>query len=165
MNCRIDGEYIPADKVDMWCVKKALHELIDFCEPIIQKYYNEIYIYLVEVEVYDNDKNFLLGLFGSDYNSDYDIDDFIGYDKSDRELIFYCSSRDIRVCMPIDWLDSGSFDRNMDKIRETILKSRIEFNKGKIKEHKSKILLYKEDTEKMKEKLDELQLRRNPNNK
>lgn len=29
MNCRIDGEYIPADKVDMWCVKKAFWQLMD----------------------------------------------------------------------------------------------------------------------------------------
>lgn len=141
--------------------KKALRELIDFCEPIIQKYYDEIYKYIVDV--YDNDKKFLLGFFGGEYYRDCNIDDFIDYNESDRELIFYCSSKDVYVDMPIDWLDSGSFDRNMDKIRETILESRIEFNKNKIKEYKSEILLYKDDTEKTKAKLEEL--RRKSDNK
>lgn len=29
MDCRIDGEYIPADKADMWCIKKAFWQLMD----------------------------------------------------------------------------------------------------------------------------------------
>ena len=134
--------------------KKALHELIDFCEPLIQKYYNAIGEFL------DENAHMVFGHFMSiwfnNYNSSDDINEFLGFDKERNVLRFYCSYNDAIVEMPIQWLDVEQFGINMKNIKEKVLNEYIEIQKRQIDDYRHYMEIHEEEIRKSKAKLEEL---------
>lgn len=134
--------------------KKALHELIDLCEPLIQKYYNAIGEFL------DENAHMAFGHFMSkwfnNYNSSDDIEGFLGFDKERNVLRFRGSYDDGIVEMPIQWLDVEQFEMNMSNIREKVLNEYIEMQKRHIDNYRHYIEIHEEEISKSKAKLEEL---------
>ena len=134
--------------------KKALHELIDFCEPVIQKYYDAIGEFL------DENAHMMFGQFMSkwfnNYTSGDDIDDFLDFYDERYLLRFYCSYNDGVVDMPIEWLAEEQFETNMNNIKEKILNEYIAMQKKNIDDYRHYIEIHEEEIKKSEAKLEEL---------
>lgn len=134
--------------------KKALHELIDFCEPLIQKYYDAIGGFL------DENTPMMFGHFMSKWFNNYtpsdDIDEFSNLDKERNVLRFYCSYNDGIAEMPIQWLDVEQFEINMKNIKEEVLNEYIEMQKKNIDDYRHYIEIHEEEIRKSEAKLEKL---------
>lgn len=143
--------------------KKALRELIDFCEPLIQKYYDAIGEFL------DENTHMMFGQFMSiwfsNYNSSDDIEDFLGFDKERNVLRFHGSYDDGIVEMPIQWLDIEQFEMNMRNIKEKVLNEYIEMQKRQIDDYRHYIEIHEEEIRKSEAKLEELHKKDNNHKK
>lgn len=134
--------------------KKALHELIDFCEPVIQKYYNAIREFL------DENAHMMFGDFMTmwfyNYTSDDDIDEFLDFDKERNVIRFHCSYNGGIVAIPIWWLVEEEFEMNMNNIKEKVLNEYIVMEKKNIDNYRHYIEIHEEEIKKAGAKLEEL---------
>lgn len=134
--------------------KKALHELIDFCEPLIRKYYNAIEEFL------DENAHMTFGYFMSiwfkNYSSSDDIDEFLNLDEKRNVLRFHGSPDDGIVEMPIQWLNVEQFEMNMNNIKEQVLNEYIELQKRQIDNYRHYIEIHEDEIKKSEAKLEEL---------
>ena len=134
--------------------KKALHELIDFCEPLIDKYYNAIGEFLDE-NAHMRFGHFMRKWFNN-YTSSNGVDGFLGLDKERNVLRFHDSYNEGIVEMPIQWLDAEKFETNMAVIKEEVLNEYVEMQRKQIDEYRRYIEIHKEEIRKSEAKLEEL---------
>ena len=134
--------------------KKALHELIDFCEPLIQKYYDAIGEFLDENTCMQF--GHFMSIWFNNYTPSDDIDEFLNLDKERDVLRFYCSYNDAIVEMPIQWLDVEQFEINMKSIKEKVLNEYIEIQKRRVDDYRHYIEIHEEEIRKSEAKLEEL---------
>ena len=143
--------------------KKALCELIDFCEPFIQKYYDAI------AEFLDENTHMMFGHFMSiwfsNYTSDYSVDEFLGLDEKRGVLRFHCSFDDGTVEIPICWLDKGQFETNMENIKKEVLNEYIKMQKRYVDDYRNYIEIHEEEIRKSEAKLEELHKKNNNHKK
>lgn len=131
----------------------AKRELIDFCEPLIKKYYNTIGEFL------DEHAHMAFGHFMSiwfnNYNSGDDVDEFLNLDEK-RNVLRFHGLYDGIVEIPVQWLDMEQFEMNMNNIKEKVLNEYIDMQKKQIDDYRHYIEIHEEEIRNSEAKLEEL---------